>query len=356
MKKVLIIEDNIDVRENTAALLELANYKVTTAEHGVAGVEKAKQFDPDVIICDIMMPELDGYGVLETLSKHKKTASIPFIFLTAKTDKSDMRKGMNLGADDYLTKPFTGQELLDAIDCRLKKHNFLKKEFSQNIEGLTQFLEQASEYLDIQTISRDYTLKNYKKKDLVFMEGLTANTLCFINSGAVKTYKTTETGKEFVTGIHGPGNFIGQLSLLTDSGLYMESASVIEDSEIYEIPKADFLTLLYGNKEISGKFIKMISNNLIEVKEQLVNMAFASVRQKVAQALLDLKQKGILTNVQDSGISIPREDFAGIIGTATETAIRMLTEFKNAGIISIGSGRRIKIENEKALKEIVAFD
>ena len=161
---------------------------------------------------------------------------------------------------------------------------------------------------------------------------------------------------EFVTGIHGPGNFIGQLSLLTDSGLYMESASVIEDSEIYEIPKADFLTLLYGNKEISGKFIKMISNNLIEVKEQLVNMAFASVRQKVAQALLDLKQKGILTNVQDSGISIPREDFAGIIGTATETAIRMLTEFKNAGIISIGSGRRIKIENEKALKEIVAFD
>jgi CheY-like chemotaxis protein len=353
MKKILLIEDNEDVRGNTASLLELANYKVTTAQNGKIGVELAKKIKPDVIICDIMMPELDGYGVLQSLSKNNKTASIPFIFLTARTEKSDMRKGMNLGADDYLTKPFSELELLEAIESRLKKHNFLIREFSKNIEGITAFLEEASEYLDLETISKGYGLEKYKKKDLIFMEGATANSLCFVQSGVIKTYKTTETGKDFVIGLFGPGHFIGQLSLLTDEGLYTESASAIEDTEIYEIPKTDFISLLHSNKMVSNKFINMISNNLIEVQEQLVNMAFTTVRQKVARALLDLNHKGILTDKENLGICIPREDFAGIIGTATETAIRMLTEFKDEGLITIGKGRKIIIQNEKGLKDII---
>ena len=356
MKKILIIEDNPDVRENTSDLLELSHYKVKTAENGIVGVELAKKMKPDLIICDIMMPELDGYGVLQTLSKHHKTASIPFIFLTAKTEKSDMRKGMNLGADDYLTKPFSEVELLEAIESRLKKYNFLKKEFSKNFKGVMAFLEEASGYMDLETISKGYSLLKYKKKDLLFMEGGTANSLCFVQSGIIKTYKTTETGKDFVIGLFGPGSFLGQLSLLTDDGLYIESASVIKDAEIYEIPKSDFLTLLYGNKVVSNKFINMISNDLIEVQEQLVSMAFASVRQKVARTLLNLEQKGVLTDQENSDISISREDFAGIIGAATETTIRMLTEFKEEGLITIGSNRKIKIENKKALEEIVEFD
>ena len=125
MIKVLIIEDNADVRENTAELLELSNYDVATAENGKIGVEIAKKILPDIIVCDIMMPELDGYEVLEALNKNSETASIPFIFLTAKTEKTDMRKGMNLGADDYLTKPFSENELLEAIESRLKKFTFL---------------------------------------------------------------------------------------------------------------------------------------------------------------------------------------------------------------------------------------
>ena len=111
MKKILLIEDNPDVRENTSEILSLANYKVTVAENGKIGVELAQQDRPDLIICDIMMPELDGYGVLHILSKKPETANIPFIFLTAKTEKGDIRKGMNLGADDYLTKPFDDTEL-----------------------------------------------------------------------------------------------------------------------------------------------------------------------------------------------------------------------------------------------------
>ena len=355
MKKILIIEDNADVRENTGDILELAGYAIATAENGKIGVEIAKQLQPDVIVCDIMMPELDGFGVLEALSENSKTASIPFIFLTAKTEKADMRKGMNLGADDYLTKPFSENELLEAIQSRLKKHDFFKKEFSQTIEGISEFIEAASTYMDLEHLSKNYTQLKYKKKDFIFMEGDNANFLYFIESGVIKTFKTTEKGKELVTGLNGSGHFLGQLSLLSDNGIYVESAAVLQDAELYEIPKADFTTLITGNKDVASKFVSLLSNKLVDVKEQLINVAFSTVRQRVAKALLDLHSKGILTNNEDDGISIAREDLAGIIGTATETAIRMLTEFKEEGIITFGTARKIIIKNKKQLEDIFIF-
>lgn len=356
MKKVLVIEDNQDVRENIADILELENYKVITAENGKIGVEKAFQNVPDIIICDIMMPELDGYEVFKHLSVNPKMASVPFVFLTAKAEKEDMRKGMNLGADDYIIKPFDEHELLDAIESRLKKHDFLKKEFSRNIEGVSQFIEAASNYMDLEHLSRKYSPRKYKKKDIVFMEGTAANSLYFIEEGGIKTFKTTAQGKEFVTGLHYSGDFIGQLSLLSDNGSYIESATVLNDSELYQIPKLDFLTLIHGNRDVSNKFIHLITNNLVEVQDQLVNVAFSTVRQRVAKALLYLQNKQFSANKSENGISITREDFAGLIGTATATAIRMLTEFKDEGLITIGAGRKITIEDKEALEKIVIFN
>jgi DNA-binding response OmpR family regulator len=105
-KKILVIEDNSEVRENLEEILELSGYEVVVAEDGKVGVDKAISEKPDLILCDVMMPRLDGFGVLNILSKRSQTADIPFIFLTAKTEKSDFRRGMNLGADDYITKPF----------------------------------------------------------------------------------------------------------------------------------------------------------------------------------------------------------------------------------------------------------
>src|SRR6187399_2727653 len=132
MKKILLIEDNLEVRENTAEILSLANYNVVVAENGKVGVEIAQREKPDLIICDIMMPELDGYGVLHILNKKSETAGIPFIFLTAKTEKADIRKGMNLGADDYLTKPFDDTDLLNAIEARLQKSSMQRKMYEPN--------------------------------------------------------------------------------------------------------------------------------------------------------------------------------------------------------------------------------
>src|SRR5690606_16285135 len=126
MNTILLIEDNPDIRENTAEILEMANYKVLTAADGMEGVHMAFEHKPDLIICDITMPVLDGYGVLHMLHKRNALHSTPFIFLTARTERSDMRKGMEMGADDFITKPFDAMELLQAIESRIKKAALLK--------------------------------------------------------------------------------------------------------------------------------------------------------------------------------------------------------------------------------------
>ena len=355
MKKILLIEDNKDVRENTKDILELANYQVLAAENGRIGVDLAKRFGPDLVLCDIMMPELDGYGVLEALGKSSTTSGIPLIFLTAKTDRSEVRLGMNLGADVYLTKPFEEKELLDAVASRLRKSDFLKAEIAKNMEGIHKFLDEASQYSDLKNLSKNYTLKDYSKKDIIYWEGDNAHSLYFIEKGSVKTYKSTESGKEFVTGIFGPGDFIGQMSMLNSNKSYIENATAMEDARICAIPREDFTKLLYGNSVVSQKFIGMISNNLMHLQEQLVDMAFASVRQRAAKALLELYDKHVVQDRPNGGIGIPREDYAGMIGTATETAIRTLSDFKDEGLIATDYGRRIVILNEKGLREVADF-
>ncbi|WP_018612193.1 response regulator transcription factor [Segetibacter koreensis] len=123
MKKILVIEDNLDIRENIAEILELANYTVYTAENGNEGVETALSIYPDLVVCDIMMPELDGYEVLNIMHHNSDLQNTPFIFLSAKTENSEFRKGIQLGADDYIPKPFDTSHLLNAVEKRLKKQN-----------------------------------------------------------------------------------------------------------------------------------------------------------------------------------------------------------------------------------------
>jgi DNA-binding NarL/FixJ family response regulator len=123
MKKILVIEDEAETLENLVLMLEMEGFKPLSAANGRLGIAVAKRELPEVILCDVSMPELDGYGVLEALRADDTTVSIPFIFLTAKGDKKDLRTGMNLGADDYLTKPASAEEVLAAIAARLDRHN-----------------------------------------------------------------------------------------------------------------------------------------------------------------------------------------------------------------------------------------
>jgi DNA-binding NarL/FixJ family response regulator len=130
MKKILVIEDEPEMRRNITALLRYKGYQAVAAENGRLGVEMARRERPDLILCDVMMPELDGYGVLRELQADANLALIPFIFLTAKGEKDDHRSGMNLGADDYLTKPIANNDLVQAIEARLSRSTRLaKREF-----------------------------------------------------------------------------------------------------------------------------------------------------------------------------------------------------------------------------------
>ena len=121
MTTILVIEDETHVRDILSELLTTEKFDVLTADNGRLGYQLAQRQRPDLILCDIMMPELDGYGVLAQLKENPITDEIPFIFLSAKADRLDFRVGMDLGADDYLTKPFTRDELLTAVRMRLKK-------------------------------------------------------------------------------------------------------------------------------------------------------------------------------------------------------------------------------------------
>lgn len=351
MKKILLIEDNQEVRENTAEILELSNYKVVTAENGKIGVELAKVENPDLIICDVMMPELDGFGVLHVLSKNSATASIPFIFLTAKAEKEDMRKGMKLGADDYLTKPFDDVELLDAVETRLKKNDLIKEEFKKTTEGLDEFISKVRGIKELENLSNnDQRIITVPKKHSVFSQGSYPNFLYFVSTGKIKTSRTDKLGNEFITGLFKEGDFFGYTDLLENS-IYTESAVALEDSKICSILKEDFFALLYNNRDVANKFIKLLSDNVIEKEERLLKLAYGSVRKRVAEALLMLQKKYQSSESKEFTMAISRDDLSGIVGASKETVIRTLTDFKEEGFIQI-AGSKITIVNGDKLSKL----
>lgn len=131
MKRILVIEDQAPMRRNLALLLELEGYSVLAAPDGRSGLEMARREKPDLILCDVMMPEMDGFAVVQSLRASDDTADIPFIFLTARGERSDVRLGMNFGADDYLTKPVVREDLLAAIEARLARAKAVQDRIAQ---------------------------------------------------------------------------------------------------------------------------------------------------------------------------------------------------------------------------------
>ena len=143
MVKILIIEDEVEIRSNLVELLGLEGYDVVSADNGVTGLLGAIEHTPDLIICDVMMPELNGYDVLQALRQDPKTLTIPFLFLTALADRGDIRRGMVLGADDYLTKPFTRGDVLTAVETRLKRQTASQSQINDaQIAALEQEIQQ----------------------------------------------------------------------------------------------------------------------------------------------------------------------------------------------------------------------
>lgn len=350
MKTILLIEDDADMRENTAEILELANYRVIKAENGRKGVEAARKEVPDLVLCDIMMPELDGYGVLHMLGRDPATAEVPFVFLSAKAERGDVRKGMELGADDYLTKPFEESELLNAVEGRLKRSDLFRKGFDKGFEGFNRFIDQARSLDPLKDLAKERRTREFRKKEVLFHEGDELRQLPYIVSGKLRTFKINHDGKELVTGLHGSGDLVGYMGLF-ENGRAVETAEALEDTEVALVPREDLLSLLYKDRDVSIRFIKMLAGNAREMEEHLLQLAYSSVRQRVAQALLRVHERFGTGDDADLGLHMSREDLATIVGTATESLIRCLTELKEDALIDT-QGRSIRIKNKARLEQL----
>lgn len=331
LRTVLIIEDNEDIRESTAEILGLADYNVFVADNGKKGVELAMSNLPDIILCDIMMPELDGYGVLYMLSKNEQTAGIPFIFITAKSERNDMRKGMEMGADDYLTKPFGDMELLNAIETRLLKRDVAIKS-TMKTHSLDLLLDEARSAKLLNELSESSRQRNYKKKQTIYSEGDHLSHVFMIKSGGVRTYMIYQDGREIATGMLGPGEFFGYDSVLLNKPC-SDNAETLENTELNLLSRDDFHSLLFKNPGISKKFIELLSGNVREKQEQLLKLAYNSVRKRVADALLSLAEKFGEKGSDISTIKVSRDDLAAMVGTANETVSRTLSDFKDEKLI-----------------------
>jgi len=328
-KKILIIEDNTDIRENVIEILELSGYAALGADNGKTGIDLAITHLPDVILCDIAMPEMDGYAVLYLLKKNPATLGITFIFLTAKSERIELRKGMDMGADDYLTKPFSDIDLLKAIEGRL--HN---KELVRNAEQLSKLLNKHNGLQELERITQACKARRIKKNHILYGEGDFGSGVYLIISGRVKTIKMLTDGREFMTGIYSAGQYLG-INVILSADPYTDTATAMEDCVICVIPKPELDDLLLLHPDVSGEFIRLLSNDIREKEEQLMQLAYFSVRKKMAEAILRLNKH---KPTDDDSFKISREDLAAMSCMATETVSRTLSDFKTEGLIQrIGS-------------------
>jgi CheY-like chemotaxis protein len=345
MKSILVIEDNPEMRANITEILELAPYQVVQAANGKQGVSLARQARPDLILCDIMMPELDGYGVLHIVSKDPDLAGLPFIFLTAKAESADFRFGMNLGADDYLTKPFDDVALLNAVELRLKKGKQNQPSIIPDSDHLINLM-QAMRHIDDarERLCESYPTNLHKKKQSLFMAGSLPTSLYFIKRGKVKVFTSDELGNNFITALYGEGDFVGYLSLLASTP-YTESAEVLDDSEVCTIPQADFLPLIYHNQDVANEFIRMLAQDVADSRDRLLRLAYQSVRKRTAEALLMVQRKFYAD--QPPIMTLSRENWSHLVGASTETVIRTLSDFRAEGLIEITGSQINLLDVEK---------
>jgi CRP-like cAMP-binding protein/CheY-like chemotaxis protein len=346
-KTVLIIEDNNDIRENIVEILQLAAYNVHEAQNGKTGVDLAVKYKPDIILCDIMMPELDGYGVLYLLNKNPETTNIPFIFLTARAERLDHRKGMEMGADDYLTKPFDDMELLNAIETRLKKKIAQQDFYSKSLDRLSHLIARNDGLAELKKIIQERRTRQFKKGQVIYYEGDKGTGLYLLISGKAKSVKLAADGRELMTGLYGPDDYMGINSVLLNEP-HSDTATAIEDSLVCVLPRKLMEDLMNQYPDVAREFIKLLAKDVKDKEEHLLQMAYNSVRKKMADAMVRLQSQ---QNEADGSFKITREDLAAMTGMATETVSRTLSDFKDEGLIE-KKGSVIKVVNLDSLAKM----
>ena len=320
MKKILLIEDHPEIRENTAEILQLAGYEVSSAENGKIGIEMARANQPDLIICDIMMPILDGFGVLHVLQRDRNLQHVPFIFLTAKSDRADQRKAMELGADDFVTKPFTEMELLSAIEIRISKATSLVASHGQARLGGEKERMAWSQKLFSTPRTKRFSVK---KKNTIFQEGNLAQQLVLVEKGIVKSFSTNSFGKILISDLYLKNEMVGIADVLLNQA-FSTSAEAVSDCELAVISQHDFQEYLDQHPKEAEMISTFLAFDLIQKQKQLLDMAYTPMRERVENLIHHLEMRLENNHAPEINHCFTREELAQMAGTATESLIRVL--------------------------------
>ncbi len=347
MRSILIIEENQAVLEHTATILKLAGHKIHTADTGQKGIHLATKITPDLILSAFQFSDIDGYGLLHLIRKNTKLAHIPFIFMSTLANRESFRKAMEMGADDYILKPFSDLELLNAVESRLKRmQNFAETYKNEREHPLDKYTYRHA----LKGLLENSSSNHYQNKEIVFSQGNLPQYLFYLKSGKVKAFKRNEEGKELTVQLYAAGDFIGYIALLGNHP-YQITTKALEPCEIKLIPKLAFFELIKSSTAFSLEVIRVLAKHNNQKAEQMMQLAYNSLRKRVAQALLLLKKKFSEEGQEDFYIEITREELANISGTTTESLIRTLSDFKNEELIHI-KGRSIRIIDPSRLKAL----
>jgi CRP-like cAMP-binding protein len=210
---------------------------------------------------------------------------------------------------------------------------------------VSQFIRDVKDSGLLKHLSEQYDIESYPKKQTVYQQGKRPRFLYYLSKGKIKAFKAHPDGKEYITDLYSEGDFLGYTALIEDKN-YDDGAVVLEDAEIMQIPKDDFLQMIYSDINIAAKFIRIITQNVKDKEERLLNLAYSSLRKRVAKALLDIQSKFNATD-PNKPIEISREDIAQYVGTATESLIRTLSDFKAEKLIEIKEGKIIVANSNK---------
>lgn len=348
MKTILLIEENTTVSKNIQEVLDLGGYSVLHASDGRKGLKTAMELFPDLILADIQLPNLDGFGVLNLLLKRPEFIHTPIILLSQNFNLEEFRKAMEMGANDYLAQPFSDTDILNAVETQLKKAKRIK---NLSLSSATPSFNPQYDYNKVlDELKVNAATNTYRKKQVIFTEGNFPQYLFYIKKGKVKALKTNEDGKELTVGLYSEGDFIGYIALLENSG-YRISAIALEDSELLLIPREDFLDRIKTNAVFALAFTRVLADKNNYKAEQMVQLAYNSLRKRVANTLVLLVDR-FPSEKEELSIKMTREELANLSGTTTESLIRTISDFRSEGLIEI-IGRKIKILNRDRLKNML---
>ena len=341
---ILVIEDNPEVRENMTDILELAGYDSYGVASGKEGIRYVREHSPDLILCDIMMPELDGYGVLKILEEDEATRAIPFVFVTAKSEQEDLRRGMNLGADDYVTKPFYKDELLRVVEVRLRK-NRSRQQVVQANPGWTGFLSRQALQVAIESLRAESKSRTYKRGEAVYREGEHVRDVFFLADGFAKHQKTTDFGKTLIVYVFREGDFFGYPELIAECP-YEHDTIALTDIKVDFVPTETIRERLASDANVADLLLGSFAKGILEADRRMMNQAYFSVRKRCAETLLRAN------NVfREREWPMSREELSQWAGTAKETFIRNLTDFRDSGYVDVVDGK-IRVLSADGLRDV----